>query len=623
MCGIAGVYNGSIDSDKIRKVTASLYRRGPDQQRVYNKNKTCLIHTRLSIIDLSALGSQPYEFEGLVLIFNGELYNYKEVREQLKLEGYSFQSNSDTEVLIKAFHCWGEQSVHRFIGMFAFCVYNERTNEVYIFRDRLGVKPLYYYFNRGTLYFASDLKTLALFGTPTEIDPDAVSLYFRFGFVPHERSIYSSVHKLEPGHSLRISQGRLTKTKYWTALGKIDEGKKEDDWIDELESLLISSFGYRMIADVPVGVFLSGGMDSSLLAAILQKHHRSIHTFTIGFEEKSFDESMYALKVANHLMVNHTTKTLKLDEARELLNSFYTIYDEPFADTSGIPMTCLAQLAKKAGMKVVLSADGGDELFGGYSHYMKALNLFRKFSRLSLEARQLIVKGSRITLQRRVRKHATIFNLEHKSYALEELLEARDITAFFEAYIANQSTLEIARLVEDAQAISLGAKVQEKDPLLTMMSWDRNYYLPDDLLVKVDRSTMYHSIECREPFLDHRLVEFSLRLPNHFKISNGQGKYILRKLLNRYFPGDYFDRKKQGFSIPIFEWFSKDLDLLFSDYLTTDKLRDVPFLNSEEVIREHKKYLHYRRHSKQYNIEKMWRILSFMMWWEKYKKSAA
>ena len=621
MCGIAGYYNTTVPHHQMRDVMARLHHRGPDDQRVYVRNDVGLIHTRLAIIDLSSLGSQPYQFENLVLVFNGELYNYKEVREDLRKLGYDFQSNSDTEVLVKSFHCWGEECVQHFIGMFAFCIYDELKDEIFLFRDRVGVKPLYYSLQLGVLFFASELSALSAFPITREIDENAVSLYFRFGFIPHHLSIYKSVSKLEPGHYAKISRKGFEKVKYWNPNEEIIHGRNENEWLDELEALLTSAFRYRMVSDVPVGVFLSGGIDSSLVAAILKKQREEVHSFTIGFRESAFDESVFAQQVADHLHTHHTQKILGLEAAHDLLTNFYSIYDEPFADTSGIPTACVTRVAKDNGMKVVLSADGGDELFGGYVHYLKAVDLFKKFSRLPTSVRHGLWKGSKKLFPARLRKRTSLFNLEHKSYAFEEIIAAQGPVEFFEAFLANQSVDELSNMLHSVGASSMGLLANKHNLTETMMAWDFNYYLPDDLLVKVDRATMFHSIECREPFLDHRLVEFTMRLPTELKIKNGQTKYLLRKLLSRYVPKEYLNRKKQGFSIPIFDWFSKDLDVLFKEFVTPDKLRQIPFFNVSEIMREYSKYQLYKNQGRDYNMEKMWRILSFMLWWDKYQSN--
>jgi asparagine synthase (glutamine-hydrolysing) len=619
MCGIAGFFNAKVDQETITHVADKILHRGPDGHGSYNKNGVGLIHTRLSIIELSDLGAQPYRYENLVLSFNGELYNYQEVRNVLIQKGYTFTSNSDTEVLIKAFHCWREKCVDRFIGMFAFAVYDEQAHEMFLFRDRMGVKPLYYHYEKNTLYFASELKCLTTFPIGKEIDIQAAALYFRFGFVPGDLSIYRNASKLHPGCYLKVTSKGVSEHEYWKVNYQEEIVKSEDEWLDELESVIISSFKYRMVADVPVGIFLSGGIDSSLLTAVLQKHYGTIRTFTIGFEESGFDESIHAKKVAEALGTQHTEKILKLDEARGLLKKFYNIYDEPFADTSGIPTACVTQLAKAHGVKVALSADGGDELFGGYTHYQRVARLYGRLTSLPGWLKKGIPKASQILLPHALRASIFPFNFEHKAYALEEVLQAKTPHTLFEACIANQATGEIKRMIPDASLQPLPF-MSLNDPLQSMMEWDRKYYLPDDLLVKVDRATMYYGIECREPFLDHRLVQFAATIPSSLKVKDGTGKYLLRKLLNRYLPHELFERKKQGFSIPIFDWFTKELDEMFVNYLTPEKLKEVSFLNGGEVVREFRKYKYYKDRGKQYNIEKMWRILSFMLWWEKYMK---
>ncbi len=620
MCGIAGFFNAKVEQSQILAAIDKLIHRGPDDQRYYCRGDVGLIHTRLSIIELTDLGAQPFRFENLVVVYNGELYNYQEVREQLKKCGYLFESNSDTEVLVKAFHCWKEKCIDRFIGMYAFAIYDELTDEMFLFRDRVGVKPLYYSFQNGTIYFASELDALSVFNLSREINTEAVSLYFRFGFIPHPYSIFKSVSKLEPGHFIKITRQGITKQKYWNIEYSTNHARSENEWVDELESLLVSSFRYRMVSDVPVGVFLSGGIDSSLLAAILQKHHGGIHTFTIGFDESGFDESKYAKQVAEAINSRHTEKRLNVDEGRQLLKQFYSIYDEPFADTSGIPTACVTRLAKEEGMKVVLSADGGDELFGGYSHYQEALKLFNRFTKLPISIRRGLAKGSGFLMPAHLRKKIFPFNMEHKMYAVEEIICAESPVDFFEAFLANQSNAEIARMIRGYSGGTMGVHQNQESPLQAMMAWDFQYYLPDDLLVKVDRATMHYGVECRDPFLDHRLVELSMRIPTDLKIKDGKGKYILRQVLSRYLPEKYFERKKQGFSIPIFAWFSRDLDQMFDEYLVPEKLREIPFFDGREIQHEHKKYLYFKKRGKQYNIEKMWRILSFMLWWERYMK---
>lgn len=617
MCGIAGFYHATVGSSQVEKVIDQLRHRGPDDQNTFITDRVGLIHTRLSIIELSTLGAQPYHFQELSVVFNGEIYNYKEVRDELKLKGYAFQSDSDTEVLIKAFHCWREACVNKFIGMFAFALYDKDQDCLWIFRDRLGVKPLYYCERNGSLFFASELKALAVFGIDKDIDEDSLFFYFRFGYIPAHRSVFKEVKKLQGGCYLKISRAGTAVTRYWNPSHEVDHNKTENQWLDELEQVMISSFRYRMVSDVPVGVFLSGGIDSSLLAAILTKHYGPVRSFTIGFNEQSFDESGHAAAIASHLGMQHTEKKLNLSAARSVLSDFYSIYDEPFSDTSGIPTLTVTQLAKEHQVKVVLSADGGDELFGGYTHYRKAWSLLNKFSTMPLSMRKMIVAASGTVFNKRLRKQMYYKNAEHKAYALEELLLADDPIRFYEAYVANQSIREVANLIHYTGDYLMGLK-SEGHSMQKMMWWDIQHYLADDLLVKVDRATMHESLECREPFLDHRLVELSLTMPINMKIREGTEKYIVKKLLSRYVPAHLFERKKQGFSIPLFSWFSTELDALFATHLDTESLTSIPSLDAEEVQREYKKYRSFKDKGKDYNMEKMWRILSFVMWHRKW-----
>ncbi|NJN42530.1 MAG: asparagine synthase (glutamine-hydrolyzing) [Flammeovirgaceae bacterium] len=621
MCGIAGYYNSKLNQDQIRQIIASLKHRGPDADGFFVDDQVGLFHTRLSVLELTELGSQPYQFNDLTLVYNGEVYNYKEVRQKLKSKGYTFQSNSDTEVIIKAFDCWRENCVLHFVGMFAFALYEKSTHTLWLFRDRVGVKPLYYTQQNNSLFFASELKALIHFNPQSSVSQSAVFDFFRFGFIGGSQSIYESVYKLEAGCFIKISEAGLKKKRYWDLPLDINHSKTEKQWVEELEESMISAFSFRMISDVPVGVFLSGGMDSSLLSAVLKKHYGPIHSFTIGFEEPEFDESAYARQVAGYLNIQHTEKTLQLLEARSILNDFYSIYDEPFSDTSGIPTYAVTQLAKEKGIKVVLSADGGDELFGGYPHYRRTKKLFETFSRLPAGLRNKIGRFSGFAIPDLIRENIYSFNVEHRLAVVEELMSVGDSASFFETMVANQTKDEIRKLFIDPPAKE--ASTLSKAPLSIekMMEWDFRNFLPDDLMVKIDRATMFHGVECREPFLDHRLVEMAMQIPVSLRMKGGQEKYLEKKILESIYQSIFCKEKRMGFSIPIFKWFRKDMDNLFSQHFTDERLREVPFLNAMEVKREYKKYQYYKSRNRDYNMEKMWRLLSFMLWWDSYRRS--
>ncbi|MFL5729908.1 MAG: asparagine synthase (glutamine-hydrolyzing) [Cytophagaceae bacterium] len=620
MCGIAGYINSTLTRNEFTKALNCLSHRGPDSDGYFFDEIVGLGHKRLSIIDLSPAGSQPYRFENLVLVFNGELYNYKEVRDILIQDGYTFTSGSDTEVLIKAFHKWREKAVDRFIGMFAFAVYDQQSGEMYLFRDRVGVKPLYYSLSNG-LIFGSELKVFKKIQISLSIDRDAVYQYFRFGYITNDNSIFSEVKKLLPGHYLKYKNGESDIRQYWNPEIKRSPGLNEGIVEEQLEELLTSCFRYRMVSDVPVGVFLSGGIDSSLVASILQKSYGNVNTFTIGFDQLAFNEAPYAKKVAEHLGTNHHEKILNGKSAKDLLYNFYDIYDEPFSDSSGIPTALVSSIAKANGVKVVLSADGGDELFCGYTHYQKIQKYIGRF--YAPHSRKNKIQDYLIN-----KLHASgIFrnffplNLEHKLLTYQDLILSKDIVGFYENYISNQAEKELETLTGKGTFKSSRYEYHgQGNASEQMMYWDLLHYLPDDLLVKVDRATMYHSIEGREPFLDHRLIEYSLGLPFEYKFREGKNKYILKKILSRHIPEELFERPKKGFSIPIFQWFSNDLFVLFQEYLSREKLNATGIFNTGEVLREYEKFKFYKARKKEYNIEKMWRILSFMMWWEKWNK---
>ena len=616
MCGITGS-KGRYTEAEVRAAAKTIARRGPDAFAIYSDKDVVLAHHRLAILDLSEKGAQPYHFEYLSLVYNGEIYNFKHIREELRTEGYTFGSDSDTEVLIKSFHRWGVKAVDKFIGMFAFAIYDKRDDSIFLFRDRIGVKPLYYSLADG-LAFGSELRSILPLLRNKEINNSAVYEYFRLGYVAEDKTIYKHAHKLKPGHFLHYKNGAATITRFWDVEQSIGDsvGKSTEEWKDELHKLMIDAFGLRMVSDVPVGVFLSGGVDSSLVTSILQKHYGHVNTFTISFDDERYDEAPYAKKIANHLGTTHTEFTLDISDAYTVLEKFYDIYDEPFADSSGIPSTVVSHLAAKEGIKVVLSADGGDELFAGYNHYQATLKLYNRISKLPSFARYMVSAGSKTLYRSNLLRKVYQGNVEHKVAALSELTRSDHLGEFYQAFQANQANLELDSLLVNRSGEG-NLRLLNED-MSGLMLKDLHHYLPDDLLVKMDRATMYNSIEGREPFLDHRLVEMAASMPLSLKHHDGQSKWILKEILAEYVPKEYFMRPKKGFSIPIFKWFSEHMDHLFESYLSPARIRATGILNEKEVEREFKKYKWNKRNGKESNIEKMWRLLSFMMWWEKW-----
>lgn len=620
MCGIIGS-KGKHTEAQIRDAAKSIAHRGPDAFGCYTYNDVVLAHHRLSIIDLSEKGAQPYHFEHLSVTYNGEIYNYKEIRKELIKEGYNFISDSDTEVLIKSFHKWGCKAVDHFIGMYAFAIYDKNEDALYLFRDRVGIKPLYFSLTDG-IVFGSELRTVMPFLQNKEIDQHAVYEYFRLGYISENKTIYKHAQKLLPGHYLKYKNGDATFYQYWDGSRTVHQRHQHhslEEWKNNLHQLMIDAFSLRMVSDVPVGMFLSGGIDSSLVTSVLQKHYGNIHTFTISFDDDRFDEAPYAKKIAEHLGTNHTEFTLDVTDAKKILEKFYDIYDEPFADSSGIPSTVVSMLAAQQGIKVVLSANGGDELFAGYRHYDTAMKLFHKINNIPGFAKSLIEFCSKALYNSVAVKEIYRWNIEHKIASLSELVSTKNLGEFYQAFLANQATLEMAELLNHPTHEIVHPMI--KGDMRGLMFQDLHHYLPDDLLVKMDRATMYNSIEGREPFLDHRLVEMAANMPLDLKWRNDESKWILKEILGEYMPRDYFIRPKKGFSIPIFRWFSEHLDHLFAQYLSPEKIKATGLFNEKVIEREYKKYKWNKEHGLESNIEKMWRLLSFMMWWEKWHQS--
>jgi len=607
MCGIAGF--NFIDKNLLNSMLNSIRHRGPDDKGVFFDKNVSLGHVRLSILDLSLKAHQPMEFDNLVLIYNGEIYNYKELKEELKKYGYVFNSNSDSEVVLKSFHKWGKSCVHKFRGMFAFAIYEKLENRLILCRDRVGVKPLYYYFDGKNFLFSSEIRAIRKY-KKLDINRIALAQFFEYGYISGEYGIFENVKKLLPGYFLEfdLKTKEIKLKNYW----KIEDyfhilQKSEEEVIEELEAILVEGISYRMVSDVDIGVFLSGGVDSSLVSAILQKKFGNIKTFTIGFKEEKYNEANYAKEVSQYIHSDHTEYILDVNEAKEvLLNKFVDIYDEPFGDSSGIPTYLVSKIAKENGVKVVLSADGGDELFCGYERYWYSYNLGKVFSNLPLKNQLLYLLNNFEKFLFKI----PIKNIEHKLGFLKNLLKEHDWQFIYETIIKNYRE-DIKKL--GLKSIKLNKdyfKFGEKFHIIqAMMLWDFYNYLPNDILVKVDRATMFNSIEGREPLLDNKIVEYSVSIPFDLKYKNKESKYILKKILEKYLPKHLVYRKKQGFGIPIFEWFRAELGKLFEEYFEDDEIVNMDYIRSLKKSFDEGKYI---------NINKLWFVLVYKMWKEKY-----
>lgn len=603
MCGLAGFWNpqGFALADALDTVTAmslAIRYRGPDGEGAWadDASGVALSHRRLSILDLSPAGRQPMVSASgrFVIAFNGEIYNHLDLRRQLgahakgtgedDFEGLMWRGHSDTETLLAAFETWGfERTLKKTVGMFAMALWDRGSRALHLARDRIGEKPLYYGWQRGIFLFGSELKALQKHPAfSAEVDRGSLALLLRHNYIPAPRSIYDSINKLLPGTYLRLDLNRGPEGSrplpqpiaYWSLTQAIAAGRRnpfegsDSEAVDALESKLKRSIGLQMVADVPLGAFLSGGIDSSTIAALMQaQSSRPVKTFTIGFNEKGFNEATFAKAIARYLGTDHTELYVTASEAQAVIPKLPSVYCEPFADSSQIPTYLVSQLARTE-VKVSLSGDAGDELFGGYHRYLLAMSIWRKAGRLPLWARRSVstflenIPASSFAAVFRVLsplfpKRLRLSAPADKARKLARVLRMQSGEEFYQSLVSLWQLP--SEIVIGATEPSTFLNRSEEWPAVDgmehwMMALDALTYLPDDILVKVDRAAMAASLETRVPLLDHRLVEFAWSLPLHFKIRNGEGKWLLRQVLHRHIPRQMFDRPKMGFSVPLDAW---------------------------------------------------------------------
>jgi asparagine synthase (glutamine-hydrolysing) len=622
MCGICGFvdYQFQSDAETLANMVSTLNHRGPDDKghEVYSCDQALIGigHSRLSILDLTNAGHQPMCFNDLIISFNGEIYNFRELKKELIGLGHFFKSESDTEVILHAFDEWGNSCISKFIGMFAFIIFNKKTFEMTFVRDRAGVKPLYYYWDENLLLFASELKAFYKHpGFQKKINVGSVHQYFDFGYIPSPNSIFENCCKLEPGHILnfKIVKRNLSITKYWDVrdfyvLPGLNISFTEAK--EELSKLLYSAFNYRMVSDVPVGIFLSGGYDSTGVASILQsKRTKKLKTFTIGFEEGN-NEAPFARQIARHLGTDHTEYYCTTKEAQAIIPNLPYYYDEPFADSSAIPTILVSNLARK-NVTVALSADAGDEIFAGYENYrtflknLSIINSFPRFSRkiisqLSTLASHIFTNGF---LNHKLVVFADIININEK-FIPQSLLKS-----FYTLNNKVKSSLFIN------PAISKHTIYEDnyngfKDDLSIALATDYMMYLQNDILSKVDRATMSVSLEGREPYLDHRIAEFAAQLPSDFKYGTTQ-KMILKEIVFDYIPKALMQRPKSGFSIPIYSWLQKDLSYLVENNLNSTAIARTDIFNTDYVL----KIKNYFLSGRLSDPTIIWKLIQFQMWY--------
>lgn len=629
MCGIVGFVQPSQDISTISKMLEVQKYRGPDDTGHYHDSQTGVHfgHNRLSIQDLSAHGHQPFisPCQNYILTFNGEVYNFQTIRQELEALGYCFISNSDTEVILYAYMAWGIGCLEKFIGMFAFSILDKITNQLFLVRDRAGVKPLYYYHHHETFLFASELKSFHQHPNFSKsINRTVLPYYFQFGYIPAPHTIFADCYKLQPGHYLIYDLTTQTTSlhPYWDVKDFYRQplwNKSEAEILQDIEAILEDSLNLRMIADVPVGIFLSGGYDSSLVSAMLQKKlGKTINTFTIGFKDQRYNEAEHAKSIAEYLGTHHTEYYMEESDMLSRVNELPYYYDEPFGDASALPTIVVSQLARQK-VTVALSADGGDEAFCGYSKYF-FLNKFAPIFASPLK-RKMMQTGLNLLNEKQIgRLNRTLpaakqqTNIEHKFKKFKQTFRASSLEEMFQ-YGSSQSDPQFVTQLLSPSA-SHPAYPQFDNPdgfslLNYMMAVDYQTFMNDDVLTKVDRATMSVSLEGREPLLDHRIIEYLARVPIELKYKNNQGKYLLRKILYQYLPQEMVDKPKSGFNVPLDRWLRHELRSLVEYYL--DKERLDPTLFDIEVIERLKRDFFAQEEG---NAMEIWLLLMYQMWYE-------
>ncbi|MCH7412060.1 asparagine synthase (glutamine-hydrolyzing) [Belliella sp. R4-6] len=629
MCGITGFidFNNNTTKETLQGMVSSMSHRGPDDSGIelFQENN-CLIgfgQARLSIIDLSDAGHQPMEYNHFTIVFNGEIYNYKDVRSELEAIGHVFSTQTDTEVILQSFEEWGISCVDRFIGMFAFVIYDKQTKKMYAFRDRAGVKPFYYYHHKNLFLFGSELK--ALMAHPffeKTIDTSVLPNYFNYGYIAAPYTIFINTHKLLPGHILEldITTQKITQTKYWDLRRYYLKPKLDLSYPEiksEVKSLMQSAFDYRMVADVPVGVFLSGGYDSTAVTALLQgKSSKALKTFTIGFEEGN-NEAPFAAETAKYLGTDHTEYICTTKEAQEIISTLSLYFDEPFGDSSAIPTILVSKLAKED-VTVALSADAGDEIFCGYDSYFNLHAFLQKLDNVPK-----IFKGNWTkTLTKSIQKNGFINqskNAHHLTSVLgvlneEPLQKSADLfQAMAEKPVGYIDSIFKKKISPYSSSFEINTSGFQH-PLEVAMNIDFNSYLPNDILTKVDRATMSVSLEGREPLLDHRLAAYVAQIPMKFKSDGISGKKILKDIVHDYVPKSMMDRPKAGFSLPIYTWLRGDLSYLLDEYLSKEALGISGLFNVDFLIGEIEKF----KEKKLHYSPIIWYLLMFQMWYKRW-----
>ena len=641
MCGFVGFIGkpGALGSDEMKRLAARmadrLESRGPDDAGTWASPSAgiALGHRRLAVIDLTAAGRQPMVSASgrSVIVYNGEVYNFAEIRSELEAEKRRFRSNSDTEVLLEACEAWGvERAVSKLIGMFAFAFWDDRLRRLTLVRDRLGIKPLYWGRSCGVLLFGSQPKGFV--DHPAwrpVVDRDALAAYLRHAYVPAPRSIFKGIEKLEPGSMVEIdADGRETRRRYWDLRRIARDAARDRDALDDetaaetLDSLLRDAVKRRMIADVPLGVFLSGGIDSSTVLALMQaQSDRPVKSFTIGFTEADYDEARHAKNIAAHLGTDHTELYVSADRAMAALPQLASWFDEPFADSSQVPTYLVSEMTRRHAT-VVLSGDGGDELFAGYNRYTWANTLWRYVRLLPRPSRAVLAAALRAIppsawdcMFQVSPRSLRVPRAGDKMHKLAAMLSVANHEALYRRLVSQwQEPDKQVHGGREPHGLLWDSTIRHDFPDSTdrMQFLDTVTYLPDDILTKVDRASMAVGLEARVPLLDHRVVEFAWRLPLAMKVRGSQGKWLLRQVLSNYVPPELTDRPKMGFGVPIDHWLRGALRDWAESLLAEERLRDGGYFELEPIRRAWADHLSGSQ-NRQYQL---WTVLMFESWRE-------
>lgn len=613
MCGITGFYTLSRkwSQDQLKEMTQALKHRGPDADGFFFDQGCGLGHRRLKIIDLSDAANQPMHShcQRYTMVFNGEVYNFREIAKKYQL---SLKTSSDSEVILELFAQQGEKFVHELNGMFALAIYDHRSQTLWVYRDRMGIKPLFYYWDGENFAFASETKALLALEIDRTINKEALQDYLFMEYVPDHLSIFKHIHKLEKGHYMKVSHRSLQKTRYYHLLDQWNPSPTRDlnYYTEAFDEQLTRSIAYRSISDVPMGAFLSGGTDSSLISAKFQQlSPQSIKTFTIGFDVASFDESTYAQKVAEHLKTQHSLERVSAKESIDIVERLVAHYDEPFAANSCIPSLLVCQKARNE-VTVALSGDGADELFMGYGYYYWYQRI-QKISKYGGYAARKLTSKVLSWMDQRKQRAARVFNYSdferiwlHVWSQEQYMFSEQEVSWLLDTPYQHQSTWG-----DWHQINQLDIHPFEKISLFDLM-----HYLPYNLLYKMDIASMASALEVRVPYLDHNMVEFAMNLPLEMKVQAGEQKFLMKKTLEKYLPKELIYRQKWGFPAPVGEWLKTDLAYLIDKYLNPELIKQQGLFDPHVVQR----FVGLFRQGKDYHYKRVWALIVFQMWYANY-----